>query len=134
MSVEQANPAGRRAADLGFYFNADDTLRTGAPAQAPWEPRWIEDGARPLAFEPGAQPARAGRGRSVLVVVLALLLAAGAAMAVVWRSTPPRYSRPRRRRPWRPCPSQPRQWRPRLRQRRPPPRPSPWPLPRVRPP
>jgi len=90
MSAEERDPPGGQAAALGFYFNADDTLRTGlAVATQPWEPTWVQ-------AEPEDRPveAPAPRRGSRLLIVLAVLLIAGIAIAVSWNLTPDRRARP----------------------------------------
>jgi hypothetical protein len=87
MSAEERDPPGGQAAALGFYFNADDTLRTGPAAAAqPWEPTWVQ--AEPDDRRPVEAPAP--RRGSRLLIALALLLIAGTAIAVAWSLTPDR--------------------------------------------
>lgn len=77
-------PEGRDAPGVGFYFNADDTWHSDAPApRQVWDPAWI---APPPPDRPAEPPVR--RRRSGVAIALGLTLMAGAAVALAWSLTP----------------------------------------------
>ena len=78
MPADDAKGPTGRAASIGFYANADDSLRVGSDSAPP--PR-----DRPTAGPDAA--ARSPRG-SVLVVILATVLLAGTAIGFAWTLTP----------------------------------------------
>jgi hypothetical protein len=89
MAADEPDPPGGQAGALGFYFNADDTWRTGPATPEPWEPARVEAEA-----EDRPQEAPARRRGSRLLIALALALIAGAAVALGWSLTADRRSPP----------------------------------------
>ena len=88
-------PEGRDASGIGFYFNADDTWHSDAPApRQVWDPTWIAPPPTDLPAEP---PVR--RRRSGIAVALGLVLMAAAAVALAWSLTPARRLSPPVRQP-----------------------------------
>ena len=78
MPADDATGPTGRAASIGFYANADDSLRV------------VSDSAPPPRSRPAAEPrAAAGSPRgSVLIVILATVLLAGTAIGFAWTLTP----------------------------------------------
>jgi hypothetical protein len=101
MPADDANGPGGRAARIGFFANADDTVRVAydnarpAAAQRDWpeETDWPDEAAE--TDWPEWAEAEAGPGlRSGLIVALVLALVAAIAAAVGWSLTHPRRPAP----------------------------------------